>query len=274
MKTTKARTATLVICVALLALLLGSLSTGLVSPLSSALQGLPSLHPSTKAQQTVTIEIGRILVNTSFLASISLSVFPLNSSLGEVAPARTVVIPIPNATVKVQRNALGSFPLQLETNSSGEAGSQLVAGNYTLTVSTPSFSTSAQVRIYQSLTTEADVLVSRLVNQAIFSDLSDEDSSGSVAPWQSINMAVLASSAPTETSAGFLDLYYGTASTGFVLNKVTEVPVTVTASQVSGSGASTLLWLTLHPESFLPVQSLVGLTLVTYSATTRIFVHG
>jgi hypothetical protein len=274
LKTTKARTATLVICVALLALLLGSLSTGLVAPLSSALHGLPSLHPSTKAQQTVTIEIGRILVNTSLLASTSLLLFPSNSSLEEGAPARTVVIPIPNATVKIQRDALGSFPLQFETNSSGEVGSELVAGNYTLTISTPSFSTSAQVRVYQSLTTEADVLVSRLADQAIFSDLSDEDSSGSVAPWQSINLAVLASSAPTETSAGFLDLYYGTASTGIVLSQITEVPVTVTASQVSGSGDSSLVWFTLRPESFLPVQGLVDLTLVTYSATTRTFVHG
>ncbi len=272
MKTTKARTATLVVCVALLALLLGSLGAGLVAPLSSALQRLPALQSPPKTTETVEIETGEILVNTSFRGDYSFPVFPSNSSV-LVGPVREVVFPVPDANVTIQRNALGSVPLLLETNSSGEAGSQLVVGNYTLTVSTPYAKSSAQVRIYQGLTTEADVLLSRLVDQAVFGDLSDEDSSGSVAPWQSVVLAVNASLATTST-ADFLDIYYGTASTGLDQVHEAEVPVTMIASQVSGSGQSSLLWLTVRPSSFLSVQGVLDFALVDYISTTRIFVHG
>jgi hypothetical protein len=53
-----------------------------------------------------------------------------------------------------------------------------------------------------------------------------------------------------------------------------QVPVTIVSSQVSGSGSSSLIWLTVHPGTFVPLQGATTLAVVTYTAITRITFHG
>ena len=53
-----------------------------------------------------------------------------------------------------------------------------------------------------------------------------------------------------------------------------DVPVTIIASQVRGSGSSSLLWLTMRPGTFLSLQGAAGFTIATYVATTRVVYYG
>ncbi|MGD0638702.1 MAG: hypothetical protein ABSA72_11760, partial [Nitrososphaerales archaeon] len=50
--------------------------------------------------------------------------------------------------------------------------------------------------------------------------------------------------------------------------------VTMESSQVRGSGTSSLLWLTLLPVTFVPLQGMTSLTLVTFLTMTGITYHG
>ena len=264
LKRTNARTAALIVCLGVLALLLGSVNAGLSAPLTQLEQGFPQIPSLAKASHTEAIETGAILVRAS-----------LYDGALPVAPV-TPVTPVANATVKILLEAQGVLPLLLETNSSGEAQAQIEVGNYTLTVSSPYFSALADVRVYPNVTTEADVSVTMMSDQVVFSDLSDGDSSGYVAPWQSITLAVDASQGMPNSSAYFLDLSHPQgveAALGGPYRPV-QVPVTIASSQVSGSGSSGLIWLTVHPGTFVPLQGATALALVTYTATTRITFHG
>ena len=259
MKRANARTAALILCLGILALLLGSVNAGLSAPLFEIEQGLPHLPSLTGPPHKVSIETGAILVSASLYQS------------------GLPVSPVANATVKILLDEQGSLPLLLETNSSGEAQAQIEAGNYTLTVSTSFFGTLADVRVYPNVTTDADVAFSMVSDQALFSDLPDGDSSGYVAPWESIVLAVDASPGIPNSSAYFLDLYPSQQNPGVVQGHPylpVPYPVTIVASQVRGSGASGLLWLTLRPETFVPLQNATILSVVTYTATTRITLHG
>jgi uncharacterized membrane protein len=177
--------------------------------------------------------------------------------------------------------------LELKTNSSGEAQASVAPGTYVVTVSGPLFSNTTRLEVYSNETTEADVIVSELSDQAAFADLSDQDSSGSVAPWQSIVVAVVASSAITNHSSYFLDLSYGPESvTGPLtslsspsssltsLGRQAQVPVTVVSSQTSTDLGESLLWLTVRPQTFLLLQGMQSLDLATYSATMRVISYG
>jgi hypothetical protein len=258
LKRTNARTAALIVCLGVLALLLGSVNAGLSAPLYQLEQGLPRIASLVVSTHTETIETGAILVNASLY----------EGALG--------VSPVANATVKIVLDAQGFLPLLLETNSSGEAQAQIDIGNYTLTVSSQFFSSTSQVRVYENATTEADVAVRMISNQVLFADLSDVDSSGYVAPWQSIVVAVNASSRIANSSVFLL---YLSPPQGEALlagpDRSGQVPVTVVASQVRGSGSSGLLWLTMHPGTFLPLQGgLTAFAVVTYTASTGITFHG
>ncbi len=125
-------------------------------------------------------------------------------------------MPIQNATVVLLRQATGSLPLELGTNSSGEAVANLIAGNYSLTVHAPFFRTTVNVQVRENETTLVDLAVSKLSDQVVFSDLSDADSAGSVAPWQSITLAVTTSPRISNASSDFLDVFYGQAQSGNV----------------------------------------------------------
>ena len=254
MKKTGARAAALIACLALLAILLGSLSSEWAAPISQVVD-LPTVAPPATITRTQTIETGTILVRALL-----------------VTAGFHIALPISNASVKIQSDALGAVPIALETNSSGQAEWQGVAGNYTLTVSDPGFSSTAGVQVHGDLTTHADLTVNEFSDKAIFSDLSDEDSSGLVAPWQTVVLAVNATSAITNSSAPFLGLFYEqfNPETPVVTGEEQLVPATIVSSQVSGTGDSSLLWLTMHPGSSITIQGIRSLALVTYSAVMRI----
>ncbi len=264
LNTSKARVASLVVCLVLLASLLGSLSGGLAPPLSKVVQQLPFLT------QTVTStsgggNAGKVLVN----ATLTIEGFR--------------PVPIPNATViliKESTGSTGSFPVETGTNSSGEAVEQLFPGNYSLKVFDQLFSTEVTVQVSKNVTTVDDLTVLKLSDQVVFSDLSDEDSAGSVAPWQSVTLAVTASTAVANGSNYYLDVVYyqsplnGSSPLGSYVEHEEVIGVTMESSQLSGAGQSSLLWLTLHPVTFVPLQNMTSLSLVTFDTVTRISYHG
>jgi len=269
LKKSRARTASLVLGLALLTVLLSSLSSGLVAPLSEVAHLFPSSRPGSVVQPAKPPAPGFVVASASLV----------NGS-GST--------PIPNATVSVRVQASVNPALELKTNSSGEAEASVAPGAYVVTVSDPLFSNTTSLNVYSNATTEAQVTVSELADQASFADLSDEDSSGSVAPWQSIVVAVSASSAIANKSSYFLDLSYGPESiTGPLtspssspsslltsLGRQAQVPVTVVSSQTSAIGGAPLLWLTLRPQTFVLLQGMQSLDLATYSAATRVIYHG
>jgi len=261
LKKSRARTASLVLGLALLTVLLSSLSSGLVAPLSEVAHLFPSSRPGSVVQPAKPPAPGFVVASASLV----------NGS-GST--------PIPNATVSVRVQASVNPALELKTNSSGEAEASVAPGAYVVTVSDPLFSNTTSLNVYSNATTEAQVTVSELADQASFADLSDEDSSGSVAPWQSIVVA--------NKSSYFLDLSYGPESiTGPLtspssspsslltsLGRQAQVPVTVVSSQTSAIGGAPLLWLTLRPQTFVLLQGMQSLDLATYSAATRVIYHG
>lgn len=259
--TKKARVATLVICLVLLASLLGALNTSLSAPFSQVAHKLPLPTSAETTTSTSGANRGKIVVN----ASLGIDGFP--------------AVPIPNATVVLLRDATGSLPLELGTNSSGEAESKLIAGDYTMTVHGSFFSTTLDVQVRENETTLADVAISKLSDQVVFSDLSDEDTADSVAPWQSITLAVTAASAISNASSDFLDVVYSQTQNSNVSLGPSALhedlfSVTMESSQVRGSGTSSLLWLTLLPVTFVPLQGMTSLTLVTFLTMTGITYHG
>jgi hypothetical protein len=258
------RAAALVLSLILVASLLGTLSGGLAAPLSQLAQ---RLHPSSSPEAVVTAsgaDTGILLLRVS-------------QELTGVNP-----IPIENATARIQRQVFGSYPLQVTTNSSGEAEWQLTTGNYSVSVSDALFRASADVQIRPNQTTLDDVTLTKVSDPILFADLSDGDSSGSVAPWQSIQAAVNGTTAIAPRGIYFVDALYGQSPVQSQAGQGSTAPfaqedvaaVSIQSTAVTGTGGTSLLWLTLRPQTFFPVEGATSLSLVTFSAVTRISYHG
>lgn len=252
----------LVVCLVLLASLLGALSGGLAPPLSRAIRSLPFVT-QTVTTTSGTSDAGMIVVN----ATLDLSGFN--------------PVPISNATVDLipisAGFSSGKLTVDTETNASGIAEKQVLVGNYTLEVFNQVFSTSVGVQILPNATTTDNLTVLKSTDPVVFSDLSDEDSAGSVAPWQTVTLAVSGSTTISNSSAYFLDAVYGQfgGPGGTVLIQEDVIGVTMESSHAFDYGNGTsLIWLTVHPVSFLPTEDMASLSLVTFSAVTRLTYNG
>jgi hypothetical protein len=259
----RVRVVALVVCLVLLASLLGAVSGGLTPPLSKAIQKLPFVTQTVTSTSGVS-DAGEIVIDASL-------------GVPGFAP-----VPIPNATVNLipisTGFSSGKLPVDTETNASGIAEKQVLVGNYTLKVFDQIFSTSVGVEVLPNATTTDDLTVLKTSDQVVFSDLSDEDSAGSVAPWQSVTLAVSGSTPISNSSAYYLDIVYeqfGGGPGGTVMRQEDVIGVAMESSQTFAYGnGSGLIWLTLRPVAFVPTSNMTSLSLVTFAAVTRISYHG
>lgn len=261
--TSKARAAGLIASLVLLSLLLGSLSANDSAPLSQVVRSLQYLKQSPPPPPPPP-PTGYIVVNAS------------------VIRASSAASPVADATVTIQSAEQDIAPLVLPTNSSGEVEVQEDVGNWSVAVSTQSFSYLALVEVSDKVTTVANFIFTEAADQTVYLDLSNADASGYVAPWQSVIMAVNDSSAVTNGSDYFIDAYnvmatttppgevYTSGAVGYGAFLVQEVPVTIVSSSVTGSGNSSLLWLTMHPAQFLYASGDLLYIVGTYVGSVRI----
>ncbi|MDA4136947.1 MAG: hypothetical protein OK449_08160 [Thaumarchaeota archaeon] len=266
MRSARGRTALLLVTLAALAIVLGTASTGLSSPLFGLSVTLP--HPAPPAPPPTPIS-GKLLVNVSLYGA--------GGGASRVA----------GATVSIGSGVIGSPPQLLTTNSSGEAETSLYPGNYTLEVYNTEFSTFADIPLLASNTTVATVSVNKSETQPILSDLSDEDGSGFVGPWQQISIAVNSSSAMLVLSSSvlFLDAVYSptvttnelpvtVAANGVNLPTVTNETRAVVISEPTNASAPGLLWFVVQPKHFISVTGLSDLTIASYTASMKVTIVG
>jgi hypothetical protein len=266
----RVRTLALVVCLLLLATILAGLSAGL--PPSA-------VHPTTVREPA----LGTLLVK---------------ADMDQGTNNATSDAPIANASVSISRiGSLSLLPLVFRTNSSGEFTISFVTGDYSVSVSDSQFKKDASVVVQENMTTEVDVTVIRNSYPTLFSDLPDPDSSGSVAPWSYVYVAVSSSLGLPLNDSLFLDGAYGTyvyffssnatstesgnLSLGSVQPQIALVATPASqaeerAALISSSfdtSSSHLLWLTLQPESFLSLFGLVSLSLATYTTELQVTTH-
>jgi hypothetical protein len=262
MRSSRGRAALLLATLAVLAIALGTVSTGLSSPLFGLAVKLPRPPPpSTPPPPPIA---GKLLVEVSLYGT------------------GNGTSPVANATVSIVSGVVGSPSMLLATNSSGEVEASLLAGDYTLEVYNTEFSTFADIHVVAYNTTVATVSASKSETQPVFSDLSDEDGSGYVGPWQQISVAVNSSSAKLilSSNAFFLDAVYPptVASNGgtfppFLPNVTKEVSAVV-ISEPTHTSAAGLFWFIVQPSSFISVTGLSDLTIATYTATMKVTIVG
>jgi len=240
-----------------LAVLLGTVSTGLSSPLVGLSFNLPKPSPPTPPPLPVP---GELLVEAS------------------VYQAANGTTPLEGATVSIGSGVVGVASLLTATNSSGEVEVSLLPGSYTIRVYNEGFTTFSDFSIVASKTTVANVSAVRMETQPVFSDLSDQDGSGFVGPWQQISLAVNSSSAKLilSSSAIFLDAVYPGGSAGATLSQgnVTREVSAVVVSGPANPSAPGPLWFTLQPSKFISVTGLSGLAIATYSASIVVNILG
>lgn len=261
MRSSRGRAALLLATLLVLAIALGTVSTGLSSPLFGLAVKLPRPPPpSTPPPAPIA---GQLLVEVSLYGT------------------GNGTSPVANATVSIVSGVLGSPSLLLATNSSGEAEASLLAGDYALKVYNTEFSTFADIHVVAYNTTIATVSASKSETQPVFSDLSDEDGSGYVGPWQQISVAVNSSSARLilSSDAFFLDSVYpltaGVNGQAFVggLNVTKEVSAVI-ISEPTHTSSPGLFWFVVQPSSFISVTGLSDLTIATYTASMKVTIVG
>jgi hypothetical protein len=229
LKSSRRRTALLLLVLALLGILLTTVSAGMTSPWFNLASDIPHSVPSSPPPPS-SVATGKLLVKVLMNA-------PGNGS-----------VPISGAEVAVDSSDADSTPILLTyTNSSGEAQSTLAVGNYTLTVTGAYFGLSRDIPVVQSSMTVSSVNVNQSEGLPVFSDLPDADSSGFIAPWQPISMALNASAAKILLSSEsfYLDAFYSPGTTGSGGSSV-------------DTGNSTQVQAKIVSESILQVPALNG----------------
>jgi hypothetical protein len=254
MRSARGRAALLLVTLAVLAVVIGTVSSGLSSPLLGlALSSPKPLRAATSAAPVP----GLLLVRVSMYGA------------GGVSPSfgLSEETPVANATVSVGSGVPGSPSLLMSTNSSGEAEVKLLPGNYALEVSNTEFSAFKDVSVVGYGTTIATVTVNKSETKPVFSDMSDADGSGYVGPWQQISLAVNSSSAKLILSSDdfFLDPAYSNQS-------ATSAVAAAIVSAPADPSASGLLWFIVRPASFIPVTGLSSLSIATYTASMKVII--
>jgi hypothetical protein len=181
-------------------------------------------------------------------------------------------VPVAGANVSITLYPQSTGTVLKQTNSSGELSLSMLTGNYTVSVSNIDFETTKVVPIITHNVTVADVTVTESVAQPMFSDLSDQDASGFVSPWEPISMAINSSSAEValKSNAFFLQASYSSASLASAGSQVRAV-VLSEPSNVTGTGPE---WFTLQPTSSIRLNDLTDLVIATYSASMKVTVFG
>ena len=263
----------------LLAILIASSSSSLGTSLFKAKLAAPV---TTKTVQAVQAS-GTLLVKVLLLGSYTQQGL-LESS---------VDTPIPGVNVSVTNpNNPASSGAPLRTNQSGELQIPLAPANYSVSVSNLEFRGTTLAAVYSKRTTDVDAFVNRTSYPVSSVSLSDRDSSGYQDLWAplrvSLNASTTASSSVFEpdgrvfiepTYRPFLADY--SSNTGVIFGyKVTggtslpqEVPATIVASDLVGSGAGAVQWLTLMPGGLLQITWLFSVSLATYNARFQVIVN-
>jgi len=258
----RTRTLGLVACLILLATVLAGLSAG-VAP-SPAVASHPKAPPTGTILVKVFMDQG---TNTS-----------------------SVGIPIPDANITISTaSSLPLLPVVFQTNSSGEFEIPIGAGSYAVLIWNSEFRKGTEVVVQENRITEVNVTVTRHSYATLFSDLPDADSSGSVAPWSYVSVAVNSSDLIPLNGSLFMGGLYGTWTTIVVSGESgtqslasgpfqvilatgnqSEVPVRLISSGLDPTAGSQVLWLTLQPESFFPISGLVSVSLAAYSTELQV----
>lgn len=262
-------------CLIVLTLALAALSLGFASSLRGALPSKDNITPKVQPQ-------GNLLVRA----------FYANGA------------PVSNATV-LTRNLATSviFPLSYRTDSKGELVLSEPPGQYGVTVSNDQFHSSTILQVSEGNTTVLDVNVTQTIRASVFNELRTTGTSGFAPPWNQVVVAIPASSVfyrPGDTVfiQRFLSLnggqFFVTVLPGpngsftifqnlnlpinesvsfFLFGNVPDNPeirADVVSSDLRVENHTSLLWLTLQINYFLPLNLSPGLQLVTYSASSLV----
>lgn len=183
-----------------------------------------------------------------------------------------------------------------QTNSSGEVTMMLQPGQYSVSLASSQFDDSRVVEVNESSTTWLSAIVAKHSYPAIFADLPDPESSGSVAPWSYVSIAVASTPEVPLNDSLFIDTSASGNTTGITIvgtndspptpltlganasQTVTftaaptldETPVKAVSSSMQTFDGSTVQWLTVQPEDFVQLSTEPTVSLVTYSVTLEV----
>jgi hypothetical protein len=181
-----------------------------------------------------------------------------------------------------------SIPVQapLKTNASGELELNLSPAQYRVTISNLQFQNATLAQVYSNKTTELDTTVSRQSYSVLFSEVSDDESSGFNGPWAPIFVAIRPSAAIFQPShLIFLETEYPGKVVRYtdyvfviyassVVSSETPARLITSDLRPSSSLSGGVLWLTLQPLGFVPLATLLKIELATYSATVQVTIYG
>ena len=265
----RGRSVLLLLSLFVLAILIASSSSSLGTSLFRGKLAAPAI---TKTVQEVQAS-GTLLVKVLLLGSGTFS--------GE---------PIPGVNVSVaNQNNPGSSGAPLRTNESGELQITLAPANYSVSVSSLEFTGSALAAVYAKHTTDVDAFVNKTSYPVLSVSLSDQESSGYQDLWTPFRVSLNASLAASSTlftpdGRVFVDPTYRptltdySSNTGvtfghFGVETTAQVPATIVASDLVGSGSGAVQWLTLMPDGLLRITGLFSVTLATYNARLQVIVN-
>jgi hypothetical protein len=265
MPNSRARTATLLLSLLLLAIILGTLTAGYATPVI----GLAAKHPAAVTTTFVSVNAPTgLLIVKAQLHGPSISYLPDNDSVA-----------IQGANISIRGpSSTSSWRSVPPTNSSGEQALLLAPANYTVRVSDSFFATSADVTIRANSTAEVDVTVQYYQYASNLSLAADQDSSGYLSPSEPTTLVVNGSigTAVANNFTFFLEPQYDTnagISTRTAPPPSSDVPVTVLS--VSGRNASGVdtAWVRLEPKSPVSLAGLSSMSLVAYKPTTKVLTY-
>jgi hypothetical protein len=192
-----------------------------------------------------------------------------------------------NVSVTDQDNPKSSGA-PLSTNESGELQITLTPAQYSVSVSNLEFRGSALAAVYAKHTTDVDAFVNRTSYPVLSASLSDQESSGYQDLWAqlrvSLNTSMAASTVFAPDGRVFVDPTYRPSLTDYSSNTgiivgysgvetSAQVPATIVASDLVGSGRGAVQWLTLMPDGLLQITGLFSVTLATYNARLQVIAN-
>jgi hypothetical protein len=207
--------------------------------------------------------------------------------------------PVLNATV-VTRNLASILPISIpyRMNASGELQLVEPPGLYSVEVFNEQFQTSATLNISDGNITLMNIGVNQTMRATVFNELRAAGSSGFAPPWEQVVVAIPANSVlyhsgdtvfiqryltfvllPGQNGSVLTLRFNGSvippSQNGSVISFFgnapgPEIKANVVSYDLRVENKTSLLWLTLKIDNFLPLDLWPGLQLVTYSASTQV----
>ena len=246
------------------------LLSGAVSSLSGAIAVGPGrrfLDLLPGGNVTAVSTMGRILVRTSMNGGGLLSSVPLSGV---------------NVTIRGASSPIAIVAFPFHTNSSGAFELPLDPGAYYIAITDPRFRISTSVSIFPRETTEADVSVTKELHQATFYEVVDQDSSGWLAPWNTMTVVTDSSLRQVnKTVPLFLDAVaqvftYHWVNGGVKSVVLLTVPLHPEETQVTVLGVdqrNSAIWLTLRSRGFVDISGNQNFELATYGSGLRVYTY-